>query len=188
MLHPGGSGSNCGDLFYVHCCHEPAPLLMLHPFGAAIDTTRYREVSMPPTAMPFPRLQIAQIDGQGQPTLRKQAHLRRMFETLTRSASTITLAIQSDSSHSAKEVKLELSLALFELKSLYESLDLAADLRSSQDVPLNQNNLARMRPTGIVYIVPTKHCLFYSAISPVAAAIAAGNAVILEVSSSLMEC
>lgn len=143
---------------------------------------------MPPTSMPFPRLQIAQIDGQGQPVLLKQAHLHRMFETLTKSASTITLAIQSDSSFSAKEVKLELSLALLELKTLYESLDLATDLRSSRNVPLNKNNLERMRPTGIVYIVPTKYCLFYSAISPIAAAIAAGNAVILEVSSSLMKC
>lgn len=132
-------------------------------------------------SLPFPRLQIAQLEGRGQSTLYRQAQFRRLYKSLTTSAPAIKLAIQADSGHLPNEVEFEFTLAISELRNLYNSLDLAQELDSLRRVTKGQDNVERTKPVGIVYIVPATWSLFYSAISPLGAALAAGNCVILEV-------
>lgn len=97
------------------------------------------------------------------------------------SASAIKLAIQADSGHSPNEVEFEFTAAISELKDLYESCNLAQELDSLRRVTKGENNAERTKPVGIVYMVPSTWSLFYSVISPLGAALAAGNCVILEV-------
>ena len=130
---------------------------------------------------PFPRLQIAQLEGRGQSTRYKQIQFQRLHQALTTSAPAIKLAIQADSGHTTNEVELEFTLALSELRVLYDSLDLPKELDTLRKVTVGQDNLERTKPAGIVYIVPAKWCLFHAIISPLGAALAAGNCVILEV-------
>lgn len=132
-------------------------------------------------SLPFPRLQIAQSEGRGQSTLYKQAQFRRLHKSLTTSAPAIKLAIQADSGHLQNEVEFEFTLAISEIRDLYTSLDLAQALEIHRKVTKGHDNVERTKPVGIVYIVPATWSLFYSVISPLGAALASGNCVVLEV-------
>ena len=130
----------------------------------------------------FPGIQTSQLDGRAQSFRYKQGQLHRLYEALTRSASTLKLAIQTDSFLSSTEVDFEFAQALSELRLHYESLDLKADLKTVRLVETGVENLERTRPVGMVYIVPSKWSLAFSVLSALGAAVAAGSCVIVEVS------
>lgn len=130
---------------------------------------------------PFPRLQISVLERRAQSTLHKQAQIRQLFSALNSSASAIKLAIQLDSGIQPREAELEFVLALTELRELYGALDIANELDNQRRISDDKDNLERVNPHGIVYVVPGTLSLFYSSVSPLAAAIAAGNCVVLEV-------
>lgn len=141
--------------------------------------------SMSKLAVLFPRLQIARLEGRGHSILHKQAQIRRLHKALTTSVHAIKLAIQADSGYLPNEVEFEFTSAVAELRDLYTSLDLAQELDSFRRVTEGRDNAERTKPVGIVYVVPTMRTLFYSAISALGAALAAGNCVILEVCPDL---
>lgn len=130
----------------------------------------------------FPKIETSRLDGQAQSFRYKQAALRRLHEALIEAATKLKTSIQADWFISSLEADLELSKTLLELRSLYESLDLQKDIKSIHQIEKGHQNLERTRPLDIVYIKPSKWSLLYSVISPLAAAVAAGCCVVVEVS------
>lgn len=63
----------------------------------------------------------------------------------------------------------------------YLSLDITQALYGEYLVANGRDNIGRRSAVGTVYIVPTRHTLFYSVISALSAALAAGSCFILEV-------
>lgn len=132
--------------------------------------------------MDLSRIIAADIDGRVQNTRYRQAQFHRLQTVLVEHVAEIQDAIRTDSGHSAQEIRTEIVLALQELRAHYLSLSLEKDLEVEYRIKNGQDNLDGSRGAGIVYIVPCTHTLFFSVISALTAALAAGNCIVLEVS------
>lgn len=67
------------------------------------------------------------------------------------------------------------------IRHFYDSIDFAKELKEECLVTTGVDNVSRRVGVGLVVIRPTTYTRFYSVISPIAAAIAAGNCILLEV-------
>lgn len=128
------------------------------------------------------RLQESVVDGRTENGRYRQDQLQRLHRTLREQASQITAALVADSRSSSSEVDAEYYLGMEAVRHFYDSLDFEKDLKEEYSVVRGEDNLTRRVGAGLVVIRPTSHTRFYSIITPLAAAIAAGNCVILEVS------
>lgn len=131
--------------------------------------------------MDLSRILAANIDGRTQNTRYRQSQFQKLHLILVKHIAEIQDAIYSDSGHTRTEVRAEVFLALQELRTHYSNLSLEKDLEAEYRIAHGKDNPDRARGVGIVYLVPSMHTLFYSVISALTAALAAGNCVVLEV-------
>lgn len=131
--------------------------------------------------MDLSRILTANIDGRTQNTRYRQAEFHRLQSTLVEHLAEIQDAIRADSGHTQQEIRAEVVLALQELRTHYTSLSLTKDLEVEYRIAQGRDNVDGWRGAGIVYIVPCVHTLFFSVISALTAALAAGNCIVLEV-------
>jgi len=96
-------------------------------------------------------------------------------------ATAIQEAIIADSGCSAAEAKIEYSLALDTLRQRFEELDIKKEHEEEYAIAKKANASSLRVGAGIVIIQPAPYTLFYSVITPLSAAVAAGNCVILQV-------
>jgi len=133
------------------------------------------------TPNPFSRLLAAAIDGRTQSIRYRQSQLRKLHDVLIKNRTEVRNAIVTDSGNTSVEADINFFLAISELKKHYSSLNLEHSLEEEYSVAKGKDALKRRVGSGIVYIVPSSYTLFYSVVSPLSAAIAAGNCVIIEV-------
>lgn len=131
--------------------------------------------------MDLARILAANIDGRTQNTRYRQAQFHRLQATLVEHIAEIQDAIRADSGHTQQEIRAEVVLALQELRTHYTSLSLKKDLEVEYRIANGKDNTENVQGAGIVYIVPSTHTLFFSVISALTAALAAGNCIVLEV-------
>lgn len=130
---------------------------------------------------PFPRVRAAAFDGRLANTFFRQQQLQNLHEALLTSADGLQAAIQKDSVSTASDATIEYCLAVEAVKKRYNELDPSHDLDEEYRIAKGKDAGDRREGVGIAYIVPGSHSPLYSVIVPLAAAIAAGNCVILEV-------
>lgn len=131
--------------------------------------------------MTFPKIVAASIDGRVHNVRYRQDQFHRLQSAILRNLSEIKHAISQDFSRTVEEVQAEICLALKDFRTHYSSLDTARAVQNEYLVGNGRDNIDRRRGAGIVYIVPTRHTLFYSVIAALSAALVAGNCIILEV-------
>ncbi|KAL4749107.1 hypothetical protein BDW72DRAFT_205045 [Aspergillus terricola var. indicus] len=141
-----------------------------------------------PSPSPYPRIRASAIDGRALNTRYKQAQLQRLQSALLQHIQRVKAAIQTDTSHDAGEVQAEIVLALTELRTHYLSLSLQQDLENEYLVVKGKDNPNATRPagSGIVYLVPSTHTMFFGVVSALSAAIVGGCCVILELTKNTM--
>lgn len=125
---------------------------------------------------------MAVIDGRTENIRYRQNQLQSLHTALRNEAGSICSALAKDSQASAAEVETEYYLAMDALKHWYDSLDFAEEHKKEYAVVEGKDHPTRRLGVGLVIVRPTSHTRFYSVISPVAAAVSAGNCVVLEVS------
>jgi len=130
----------------------------------------------------FAAVRAAAIDERANNIFYRQTQLEQLQKALLGEASPIQEAIVADSGITAAEAKVEFSLALEALRERYAELDTKTDLENEFRIAHNKNAPDAKVGAGIVVIEPTTHTLFFSVISPVSAALAAGNCLIVRVS------
>lgn len=128
------------------------------------------------------RIQSAVIDGRTENVRFRQGQLQALHKTLREEGSSICRALTQDSPSSAIEVDSEFYLALDAVRHFYDTLDFDKELQQEYNVANGKDNKDRRVGAGLVIIRPTTHTRFYSIVNPLAAAISAGNCVILEAS------
>lgn len=133
------------------------------------------------------RIQLSNIDGRARTPRFIQNQLHALHTSLLQNAPEIRQAIVASSHHTAAEVGVEFYLAVSTVKDQYTSINFDRILEEEYSVANGKDVPERRVAAGIVYIVPASHTLFYSTIAPLAAAIAAGNCVVLELSPTLSE-
>lgn len=129
------------------------------------------------------RIQSTVVDGRTENVRFRQGQLQSLHKTLQEEGSSICRALTQDSSSSAVEVQAEFYLALDAIRHFYDTLDFDKELQEEYNVAHGKDNKDRRVAAGLVIVRPTTHTRFYSIVNPLAAAISAGNCVILEVSS-----
>ena len=135
-------------------------------------------------------LRSAVIDGRTENVRHRQNELLKLDSGLRKNSSSTCDAISKDSGGSASDAQKEFVLAMDAVQKMYETLDFEKSLEDEYLVKEGKDNLSRRVRIGIVAIRPTNHTRLYSIVSPLAAAIAAGNCVLLEVRKtfSSFEC
>lgn len=158
----------------------------MNPFTWVVIDIHHLSPAMSSTK-PFPRIRAAAIDGRLSNIHHRRNQLERLHDSLARHAQAIRNAIVRDSGNTQTEAAIEYHLALSSLKEQYSSLDPASALENEHRIARGVDAPDRREQAGIVYIVPTLHTLFFSVISPLGAAIAAGNCVIVLLENNLRE-
>lgn len=133
------------------------------------------------------RLQMSAVDGRAENGRFRQDQLQSLHGALRQEAGRICAALQADSDSSAAEVETEFYLAMEAVRHFYETLDFDKNLKDEYSVTHGKDNVNRRVGVGIVVLKPTSHTRFYSIVTPLAAAIAAANCIILEVGSVFSE-
>jgi len=128
------------------------------------------------------QVKAAAIDGRLENVFWRQQELQKLYKALVQQSSSIQNTIQQHSGLTRAEAKVEFCKTLDVLKKRY--LELRPEVMREEEYLIANSHDApsATRAFGIAYIVPTTHTVFYSIVTAVAAAIAAGNCCILEVS------
>jgi acyl-CoA reductase-like NAD-dependent aldehyde dehydrogenase len=136
---------------------------------------------------PIKRLRAAVIDGRTTNLRYRQDELQHLHKSLLEDGSKLLVAIAADAQSSQTEAKLEYYFAIKALRECYESLDFQSAISDEYAVVNRKDNLARRLGVGVVVIRPARYSRFYSILSPIEAAVAADNCIVLEVSVLSLE-
>ncbi|TVY84409.1 Aldehyde dehydrogenase family 3 member B2, partial [Lachnellula suecica] len=125
-------------------------------------------------------LRATVIEGRTESVRHRQNELHSMYSALLENSNLIRDAISKDSEVSAAEANREYLLAMDASVKIYETLDFDQSITNEYSIKECRDNQMRRIGAGIVLIRPTTHTRFYSLITPLVAAIAAGNCTLLE--------
>lgn len=145
-----------------------------------------KEASSTSHSATISRLQAAQIDGRADNIRYRQGQLHYLHEALRTEANKICNAIVQDTGCKLPEAQLEYASAMRVLRDVYNALNFDQSIMDEYRVTKGSNYPNRTVGVGTVYIAATSRASpFFSLLSPLATAIAAGNCVMLEVSNTL---
>ena len=126
-------------------------------------------------------LRAAVIDRRTENVRWRQNEFQRLHAALREKVDVICEAISKDASSSIADSQKEFYLTMDAIRQSYETLDFDRLLKEEYSIKDGKDNLSRRVGLGLVVIRPTRHTRFYSILTPLVAAIAAGNCVLLEV-------
>lgn len=127
------------------------------------------------------RIDAAAIDGRSHNIRYRQGQLHLLAAFIQEHADKICQAIARDSGLSKDETVFELYQSVEAIRTLYGELDVQAAMDEEYSIAKNKDNISARVPIGIVVIRPGQYSRLFSVISPAAAALAAGNCVVVEV-------
>lgn len=116
----------------------------------------------------------------------RQDQFHALHAALRENSDAICQAISKDSRCTAADAETEFFLAMDAVQKSYESLKFEEALEQEYLVTKGKNNTGRRAGVGLIAIQPQLHSRFYSVVAPVAAALAAGNCILLELNGSLL--
>jgi acyl-CoA reductase-like NAD-dependent aldehyde dehydrogenase len=128
------------------------------------------------------RLQDIIADGRLANAFYRQQQLRKIQKALIERKDTLIEALVKDSPVTRNEAFTELYSTISAAKSYFDQTSPTKDLETEYAVARNQDAPLARRGVGIVVIKPQCHTPLFSTISPLCAALASGNAVLLVVS------
>lgn len=129
------------------------------------------------------RLSAAVTDGRAQNIRYRQNELHKLHAAIVANADSITGALTQDTRSPSQQVEIEFLLTTNALQHFYAQLDFKTSMQEEYRLANGQDDDTRRIGRGLVVIRPTNHTRLFSTLAPVAAAIAAGNSVLLELST-----
>lgn len=130
-------------------------------------------------------VRAAALDGRAQTVFYKLTQLEKLHEQLVKRVSELQDAIVADHGVTPGEAKIEYALAVDAVKRRYKELDATVALEKEYMVANKQNARERRAGVGLVVVKPsTAHSFLFSTIAPLAAAIAGGNVVVIQIENN----
>ena len=126
-------------------------------------------------------LRATATDGRVSNVRYRQDQLHFLHAALRNKSEEICSAIARDAASSKAASEMEFFLAVDSVRQAYQTLDFDNSLKEEYFVKFGKDNLSRRDRVGVVAIRPCTHSRFYSIVTPLAMAIAAGNCVLVEV-------
>ncbi|KAF4876250.1 Aldehyde dehydrogenase family 3 member B1 [Colletotrichum siamense] len=133
------------------------------------------------------KLLVTLVDGRAEGIRFRQDNLISLHEELRKESAALCAAEEKDSGASKTEVEVEHFLSMEAIRHFYESLDFGKELDTEYLVAHGKDNTTRRTGAGLVIIRPTTYTRLFSILSPLAAAIAAGSVVALELEDTLLQ-
>jgi acyl-CoA reductase-like NAD-dependent aldehyde dehydrogenase len=131
------------------------------------------------------KLQEAVTDGRLANVFFRREQLYRLHEALLQSKDAVVDGIVKDSGDTVAAAFAELYTTLSAIKSYHDQLQPQAELDTEYRIANGQDAPEAREGVGIVLIRPQAHTFVYSVLTPVSAAIAAGNCVAVVVRATL---
>ena len=126
------------------------------------------------------RLEAAVIDGRAITTRFRQRQLTELHKAIATAEGQLVEAVRTDCDCSQVEAQIQHRLTLESIKQYYSAIDFEKSLDDEYNVAHSKDNASRRAPFGYTYIIPCSHDVLYSSVTALAAGIAAGNCVVLE--------
>lgn len=127
------------------------------------------------------RIRAAVIDGRTENIRYRQGQLQRLHTAVQEHYDAFRESLMHDMLLSASEIDAELFIVITTIKGIYDALDFEKELEQEYLIAHSKDNAERRVGFGSVLIRPTSYARLYSVVSPLAAAISAGNCVVVEV-------
>ncbi|KAM0433836.1 hypothetical protein ACHAQK_009058 [Fusarium lateritium] len=124
-------------------------------------------------------LQDTVADGRLANPFYRQQQLRKIQKSLIERKDTLIEALIKDSLVTRNEAFTELYSTVSAVKSFFDQTSPTEQLEAEYAVARNRDALLARQGVGIVVIKPQSHTYLFSTISPICAALASGNAVLL---------
>ncbi|KAH7110260.1 hypothetical protein EDB81DRAFT_894828 [Dactylonectria macrodidyma] len=115
----------------------------------------------------------------------RKKQLLSFHTLLTKNVGEVTQALSTDDAISQSEAQRVLAVTLLEITTHYDSLNLKKELKSEYRVKWGKDNEDRRIRAPLVYISSCDFNLFYSVLSALSAATAAGSCCLIKLENSL---
>lgn len=132
----------------------------------------------------YDSITAAATDGRCHNVRFRQNQMHILHTYLRENCDKICLALREGTHCTELEALSEYTYTVYSIRRLYDGLNFDDALRDEYSITRNQDNINRRVPHGIVLVRPSTYCRLFSIISALAAALAAGNCVLVEVSLS----
>lgn len=132
----------------------------------------------------FEVLRGSVTEGRAENMRYRQNELYSLHLVLRENAEPICEAITKDHAGPTVKAETEFFLAMDAVRISYERLDFDKSMAEEYFVKFGKDNRERRAALGLVAIRPSRHNRFYSVITPLVAALQAGNCVIIELGRS----
>ncbi len=127
------------------------------------------------------RVLASAVEGQAQSPRFVQSQLSSLHAALKKEGPAIRATIESESRHTTAEIQIQYALALEAVAALFAESNLEKALEVEYWLARRENSLSHSVAYPLAYILPSSYNFFNACVTAVAAAIAAGSCVILEV-------
>lgn len=127
------------------------------------------------------KLRATVTDGRTGNVRHRQNELYKLHAELRARSEPILSALRNEAECPTTTAETEVSLTMDAVRKVYEALDFDQSIKDEYLVKEGKENLSRRVGTGLIAIRPTRHTRFYSIMTPLVVAIAAGNCILLEV-------
>ncbi|RYP29681.1 hypothetical protein DL767_006633 [Monosporascus sp. MG133] len=141
---------------------------------------------MSKSARPFPKLQDTLADGRLATVFFRRDQLRRLQGSLLQHKDGLLDGIVKDSGNNLSEAFAELYMTLSAVKLYHDELNPKEQLAAEYRIAKGRDAADAREGIGIVVLVPQNHTFVYSVLAPLAAAIAAGNCVVVVLEQTLL--
>ena len=128
------------------------------------------------------RIIAAAVEGQARSPRFIQQQLSSLHSALAKASKDLQAVIAKDSGQSSAEVNIQYALALENVASCFSQCNLEVVLDQEYKLARSEDSAGNLSPYGIAYIQPSRYNVVYSCVTAVAAAILAGNCVVVEIS------
>jgi acyl-CoA reductase-like NAD-dependent aldehyde dehydrogenase len=120
-------------------------------------------------------------EGRAENVRYRQNELYSLHSALRENVDRICEAIAKDYAGSSTKAEREFFMAMDAVRISYENLNFVRSMVEEYSVKFEKDNTGRRAALGLVAIQPSRHSRFYSVLSPLVAALEAGNCIIVEV-------
>ncbi|KAE9381054.1 aldehyde dehydrogenase-like protein PutA [Stipitochalara longipes BDJ] len=135
----------------------------------------------------FEVLRGSVTEGRAENVRYRQNELYSLHSALRENAEIICEAIAKDYASSRAKAETEFFLTMDAVRISYEKLDFDKSLEDEYSVKFGKDNSKRRAAFGLVHIRPATHSRFYSVVTPLVAALEAGNCIVVELNQSSPE-
>lgn len=127
------------------------------------------------------RLLGSKVDRRAENVRYRQDQLQKLHTGLIENGIGIREALEKDTGYTMAEAEVEFAMGIKAVRDHYNGLDFQRSLDQEYRIAKNLDAVEHKVSVGLVFIASSKTFPFFSLLAPLAAAVAAGNSILIKV-------